>query len=485
MTACLMAVWLAVCPGAGAVAHPASAAPDNGMGSCAALGSSVGEAVWSWCYKNERDNLNGCKASFRSWVREVERTCAQRRREFGCSPSDHTAVEWHVHGWKQPGRELSLHRAVQYCDDDKQGRTAGPGPGDAPPALDRETRVRVQRALAAQGFDAGQADGSFGPRTRGAIRAWQQAKGHATTGELTGGQVERLLADSPAGSGAATGDLHGSIAFSQLDGGGYAFGIAWNALGREAARRSAVEECGRRGGGGGCSEAGWFRNACGAIAIGDANGYGTGWGENTGEAESSALSRCRSANANCRVAMSRCVDGQYNQHEAVASKPVGPMCAGMSKGSECWNELANKPGCYIFDGYYNPPETATWSGACADGIAVGQGTWGWKTPNGPGEATGTLVRGKQHGRWIFRYANGHVYEGPFVNGEQHGRWVHRYPSGARLEFDYHNGSREGQPGVYITKSGKRDPGRWAGKCFRDNNGHVRVWSGSKDDCPKN
>jgi len=315
MTACLMAVWLAVCPGAGAVAHPASAAPDNGMGSCAALGSSVGEAVWSWCYKNERDNLNGCKASFRSWVREVERTCAQRRREFGCSPSDHTAVEWHVHGWKQPGRELSLHRAVQYCDDDKQGRTAGPGPGDAPPALDRETRVRVQRALAAQGFDAGQADGSFGPRTRGAIRAWQQAKGHATTGELTGGQVERLLADSPAGSGAATGDLYGSIAFSQLDGGGYAFGIAWNALGREAARRSAVEECGRRGGGGGCSEAGWFRNACGAIAIGDANGYGTGWGENTGEAESSALSRCRSANANCRVAMSRCVDGQYNEHE--------------------------------------------------------------------------------------------------------------------------------------------------------------------------
>ena len=68
------------------------------MGSCAALGNSVGETVWSWCYKNEQDNMNGCKASFRSWVQEVERTCAQRRREFGCSPSDHVAVEWHVHG---------------------------------------------------------------------------------------------------------------------------------------------------------------------------------------------------------------------------------------------------------------------------------------------------------------------------------------------------------------------------------------------------
>ena len=62
------------------------------------------------------------------------------------------------------------------------------GSGAAPPALDGETRVRVQRALAAQGFDAGQADGSFGPRTRGAIRTWQQAKGYAATGELTGGR---------------------------------------------------------------------------------------------------------------------------------------------------------------------------------------------------------------------------------------------------------------------------------------------------------
>ena len=97
-----------------------------------------------------------------------------------------------------------------------------------------------------------------------------------------------------------------------------------NAQGREAARRSAVEECGRRGGGGSCREAGWFRNACGAIAIGDANGYGTGWGENTGEAESSALSRCRSANSNCRVAMSRCVDGEYNKHETAVLKPFGP-----------------------------------------------------------------------------------------------------------------------------------------------------------------
>ena len=470
MTACLMAVWLAVCPGAGAVAHPASAAPDNGMGSCAALGSSVGEAVWSWCYKNERDNLNGCKASFRSWVREVERTCAQRRREFGCSPSDHTAVEWHVHGWKQPGRELSLHRAVQYCDDDKQGRTAGPGPGDAPPALDRETRVRVQRALAAQGFDAGQADGSFGPRTRGAIRAWQQAKGHATTGELTGGQVERLLADSPAGSGAATGDLYGSIAFSQLDGGGYAFGIAWNALGREAARRSAVEECGRRGGGGGCSEAGWFRNACGAIAIGDANGYGTGWGENTGEAESSALSKCQSANRNCRVAMSRCVDGQYNEHETAILKPLGPN----------WLIAKDQP-CQVYNRYSRPGETVTWSGACMDGKATGNGKAVWQSADGDSTYDGKFRAGKPDGFGIQRWAAGTHYKGQWRAGRLHGYGTFKYPGGASYNGEFRDDKPHGN-GTLTTPDGQRFVGPWRKGCFGKRNGRKANFLQSAAEC---
>ena len=70
----------------------------------------------------------------------------------------------------------------------------------------------------------------------------------------------------------------------------------------------------------------------------------------------------------------------------------------MSEGAECLFELADRPGCYIFNPYYNPAETATWSGACRDGVAVGQGTRGWECASGSGEATGTLARGKRHGR---------------------------------------------------------------------------------------
>ncbi len=106
-----------------------------------------------------------------------------------------------------------------------------------------------------------------------------------------------------------------------------------------------------------------------------------------------------------------------------------PKCAGMSGGAKCWLELANKPGCYFFEIRYHPSKTATWSGACAGGVAVGRGTVGWKLSDGSIQGTGTLVRGKQHGKWVLRASNGSVAQGPFVNGKWHGRWVYR--TGAR------------------------------------------------------
>ena len=181
----------------------------------------------------------------------------------------------------------------------------------------------------------GQPDGAFGPRTRGAIQAWQQANGYAATGVLTGGQVEQLLASEGAAGSAAPGGLHGSIAFSQLGDGGYAYAIAWNAQGREAARRSALEECRRQGGGSGCHEAGWFANQCGALAIGDGDGYGTGAGKTNARAEDSALLNCRAANRNCRVEASRCVDGDYKvAAPAVAPKPSAPDPAAPGEHAE-------------------------------------------------------------------------------------------------------------------------------------------------------
>jgi len=63
-------------------------------------------------------------------------------------------------------------------------------------ALTREERVRIQRGLAALGFDTGPPDGMFGPRTRSAIWEWQQSKGLEATGYLTREEADALAASA-------------------------------------------------------------------------------------------------------------------------------------------------------------------------------------------------------------------------------------------------------------------------------------------------
>ena len=59
-------------------------------------------------------------------------------------------------------------------------------------ALDRATRRLIQQGLRNQGFDPGTPDGLFGPRTRAAIREWQQSRGAPPTGYLNDAEVELL-----------------------------------------------------------------------------------------------------------------------------------------------------------------------------------------------------------------------------------------------------------------------------------------------------
>lgn len=100
-------------------------------------------------------------------------------------------------------------------------------------------------------------------------------------------------------------DRWGSIVFSQESGGGYAWGIAWSYGSHSSATGRAIGECRSRGGSY-CGEIAWFRDACGALAIGDNNGYGSGWGVSIAEAEKWAMTECQRYNSGCRMEISRC-----------------------------------------------------------------------------------------------------------------------------------------------------------------------------------
>lgn len=59
-------------------------------------------------------------------------------------------------------------------------------------------RRHVQVALTSLGFDAGEVDSIFGPRTRQMIAIWQASHGEAPTGFVTATQVKKLLKDASA-----------------------------------------------------------------------------------------------------------------------------------------------------------------------------------------------------------------------------------------------------------------------------------------------
>lgn len=91
-------------------------------------------------------------------------------------------------------------------------------------------------------------------------------------------------------------DHHGAIAFSQQTG---AVGWSYDFSSRAAAENRALHECGKHGGG--CRVATWFKNACGALAVGQGNGWGGSWGKSRYEAEANALRLCSGETSGCTV----------------------------------------------------------------------------------------------------------------------------------------------------------------------------------------
>ena len=117
------------------------------------------------------------------------------------------------------------------------------------------------------------------------------------------------------------------------------------------------------------------------------------------------------------------------------------------EGAECWTELANQPGCYIWNSSLATDATATWTGECSGGLAHGEGTrtFVYGRLRNRDVSTGILQDGKAHGRWVEPNDDrGYVWEGTYVDGKRHGRWVSRFADGAVLAGSYVDGKRHGR-----------------------------------------
>ena len=107
--------------------------------------------------------------------------------------------------------------------------------------------------------------------------------------------------------------------------------------------------------------------------------------------------------------------------------PEGTLCKDRPVGTSCWVELANQPGSYAWNSYFQPGETVTWTSECAEGLAQGTGTLTevWDEGEKTKEKTGTLVDGKAQGRWIYRDQDGNIAEGSYEESQRQGWWVMR------------------------------------------------------------
>lgn len=112
-----------------------------------------------------------------------------------------------------------------------------------------------------------------------------------------------------------------------------------------------------------------------------------------------------------------------------------PKCNEQQLFTECWMAFANQPECYVWNDFFVPGETVTWTGQCERALAQGTGTIAWSRDNGKNidKSTGHLQNGKRHGTWEENKADGTIAKGPYQNGVKHGEWEVIDPDDGRDE----------------------------------------------------
>ena len=126
-----------------------------------------------------------------------------------------------------------------------------------------------------------------------------------------------------------------------------------------------------------------------------------------------------------------------------------------------WQELENNPSCSVWNAYPQSNETVTWSGACVNGKAEGDGREVWRhLEDGEWKEDvyeGELKDGKWHGHGVYEWADGGRYEGDWKDGMKHGRGVYVWASGARYEGEFRDGKFNGR-GLFVFANGNRYEG---------------------------
>ena len=133
-----------------------------------------------------------------------------------------------------------------------------------------------------------------------------------------------------------------------------------------------------------------------------------------------------------------------------------PICDSDSEDTDkwlnCWYELANPPGCYVWRGVDEWVKDPKWTGECVDSLASGTGSLIVVEDGVKREFIGAFRNGKKHGPWVEEVrVDGKLHsteEGSYVDGKRQGHWVRRMTrktgvAGYVQEGPYVDGNRHG------------------------------------------
>ena len=319
------------------------------------------------------------------------------------------------------------------------GRVQGPADHAAAEAglgLTAEAKVLVQTGLAAMNYEVGPADGIFGKKTRGVIRAWQEAQGSVGTGYLTKEQAETLR---EAGAEAR----HASRERERKE----RENAEQQREAREAAERERLAREGREK-----KEAAHKAREQAASALKD-----------MAKPKVVTEPKCRFASDVFqdpaeRYRVWRTLKSKWNAYgysniyrvpEATARSDLAALGVVLD---QCWLEITNRRGCYMFRGFFDEyhggsgwgdydtpfdvsrPEKVLWSGECSNGVANGKGTLG-ALEGVP------FLDGKKHGEWRWKNPYGRYNRGQYEKGFRHGEWIEEHWEGRPSHIRYVHGRR--------------------------------------------
>jgi hypothetical protein len=122
--------------------------------------------------------------------------------------------------------------------------------------------------------------------------------------------------------------------------------------------------------------------------------------------------------------------------------------------------IADKRGCKVANTFPRQGESITWSGACKDGFANGEGVMQWYL-NGKEDDRyeGQVNMGWAEGHGVLTKVDGGKYDGDWKHSVQDGNGRYDAPDGSFYEGQWKNGKPHGQ-GQYRRPDGKVFIGEW-------------------------